>query len=267
MKTLCLFLSCFLLSSCSSGYKSFYTTVPGASPEMVASQRAQPAPATPRVERLAPGDPQAIATAYNQRGYQIIGYSSFNSGQNESEDAAIEQGKDVGADIVAIINPQYTGTVTSSIPITTPTTSTSRTSASATAYGPAGTATAYGNATTTTYGSSTTYVPVSVDRRDYGAVYLVKVKYKLGAYARDLSNEERQALQTNQGAVIYIIVDGEPAFHADLLPGDVVNSIGGTPTPNTEAFGKATAKHAGELVDIRFKRKGADMVKQVRLNQ
>jgi hypothetical protein len=254
-------------AGCSSGYKSFYQSVPGATPEAIAAKRANPPPAMPSIERIAPADPAVLGAAFNQRGYDVIGYSSFNSGARESEEGALKQGKAVGADVVVIVNPQYTGTVTTQMPLTTPTTSTSYTNATATAYGPAGTATAYGNATTTTYGSKTTYIPITVNRHDYTAVYLVKGTYKLGAYARDLNNEERQELQTNQGAVLYVIVDGQPAFQADLLPGDVVSRIGATQIPNAAAFTAATALYGGKTVDITFRRRGVEMTKQISINR
>lgn len=266
MRRLLLALAILSLGGCASGYSSFYQAYPGATPEAISQQRAGPPPAIPNVERIAPGDPAAIGAAMNQRGYQSIGYSSFNSGRSESEAAAVEQGRKVGADLVLIINPQYTGTVTTTVPITTPTTSTSYTTGTATAYGPAGTVNAYGSATTTTYGSKTNYIPIATNRYDYTSVYFIKGKFRLGMYTRPLSNEERQELQTNQGAVVTVIVDGTPAFNADLLPGDVITSIGGIPVSSPESFTAASAANAGKLAEIRYKRRGVDMTKQVQLN-
>jgi len=56
----------------------------------------------------------------------------FNSGRPESEDAAVRQGEEVGADLVLVLNPNYTGSVNSRVPITTPTTSTTYSNATAT---------------------------------------------------------------------------------------------------------------------------------------
>ena len=118
-----------------------------------------------------------VLDAYAKRGYVQIGNAMFNSGRDEPETAAVHQGQKVGADLVLILNPKYTGSVTSSVPITTPTTNLSYTSGTATAYGSGGTVTAYGNSTTTTYGTTTNYVPITVNRSDYGAVFFVKQRF------------------------------------------------------------------------------------------
>ncbi len=254
------------LVGCASGYSSFYTPATGATPEAIASLRAAPPPATPLLERSAPGNPEAILAAYAKRGYVMIGHSMFNSGSNESEASALKQGVSVGADLVLVLNPQYTGSVTSSIPLTTPTSTTSYTTGSATAYGPGGTVNAYGNSTTTTYGSKTTYIPMTVHRSDYGAVYFVKQRFNLGAFVRDLNDAERQELQTNQGVVVLTIVDDTPAFRADILPGDVILAIDGVRVPNQENFGRMTAERKGKLITVSLSRKGQPLEKTVQLN-
>ena len=221
-----------LLGACASGYKEFYKPNQNATPEVIATIRVAAPPTNPAIERSQPGDNRIILDAYAERGYFMIGHSMFNSGRTESEDAAVGQARVVGADLVLILNPKYTGTVTSSVPIATPTSSTSYSSGTATAYGPGGSATAYGSGTTTTYGTSTTYIPVTVNRMDFGAVFFIKQKFGLGALFRDLTDSERQELQTNKGVAIRLVVDGMPAFNSDLLVGDIVSAIDGTPVLN-----------------------------------
>ena len=255
-----------ILAACATGYESFYKPATGATPEAIAAGRAAPPPVTPILERSAPGDADAILTAYRKRGYEMIGYSMFNSGRGESEAAAVKQGQTVGADLVLIFNPQYTGSVTSNIPITTPTSTTSYTTGSATAYGSGGPVTAYGNATTTTYGSKTTYIPMTVNRSDYGAVYFFKPHFNLGAYVRDLNDAERQEMQTNQGVVVLTIVDDTPAFRADILPGDFITAIDGERVPNQVGFGKLTAARKGQLIKVSLVRRGQQLDKTVQLN-
>ncbi len=168
------------LIGCTSGYTQFYKPAPGATPEKIEKARIAPPPITPQVEYS--GMP-LIWEKYAQRGYAPIGSSSFNSDRNESDQNAIAQGQEVGADLVVIINPQYTGSVTSQVPITTPTTETSYSNESATAYGARGSVTAYGNSTTTTYGSRTDYIPITTSRYNYGAAYFIKRNYLFGASA------------------------------------------------------------------------------------
>ena len=110
-----LFFTLFL-TAC-SGYKEFYKQAPGTTPETVATMRVAPPPAIP-IERAQPGDSMTILDAYAKRGYIMIGSSMFKTGHPESEDSAVRQAQDVGADLVLILNPRYTGTVTYDIPIT-----------------------------------------------------------------------------------------------------------------------------------------------------
>jgi PDZ domain len=255
-----------IVSSCASGFKTFYTPAANATPEAIAAKRAAAPPATPILERSASADATTILAAYAKRGYVVIGHSMFNSGKNESEASALKQGQAVGADLVLVFNPRYTGTVTSNIPVTTPTATTSYSTGSATAYGSGGTVSAYGNTTTTTYGSETTYIPVHVNRSDYGAVYFVKQRFNLGAFVRDLSDAERQDLQSNHGVVVLTIVDDTPAFRSDVLPGDVITAIDGAAVPNQAGFGKMTDERKGKLITITIVRQGQTLSKAVQLN-
>lgn len=101
-----------------NGYSKFYRSVPGATPEEIAQLRASPPPDTPFVTRASKfPDPKALF----QQGYGVIGYSSFNSGHKEPDSEAIAQAKKLGADLVVIVDPSYTGSVTSQLPLTVPT--------------------------------------------------------------------------------------------------------------------------------------------------
>ncbi|MEE5127614.1 PDZ domain-containing protein [Pseudomonas alliivorans] len=255
------------MAGCASGYKEFYIPSSGATPEEISANRASTPPTTPLIERSAFGDSDQIVDRYARRGYVIIGESRFNSGERVSEEDALEQGKAVGADMVLVYLPKHTGSITSSMPITTPTTSTSFTSGSANAYGPGGPVTAYGNATTTTYGSTTTYVPITVNRSDYGAVYFVKGRFRLGAFVRNLNDLERQLLQTNQGVVVRTIVDDSPAYKADVLLGDMLVAIDGEKIPNEEGFTKMIAARRGQAVRLALIRNGTPLSKTIQVGK
>jgi hypothetical protein len=256
-----------LLGGCASSYKTFYKQQPDVAPETISVWRVNPPPAVPMLERTASNNVDAILATYAKRGYQLIGYSIFNSGANETEASALEQGKEVGADLVLVANPRYTGSTTSTIPIVVPTTTTSYTTGSATAFGNGGSVTAYGNARTTTNGSQTTYIPVTTHRLDYGAGYFVKRRPGLlGTLVRDLNDSERQALQTNQGVVVTVTVDDTPAFNADILPGDVILSIDGIAVPNRNGFSRMAPQMNGKLVSITLVRNSQRIEKRVQLN-
>lgn len=254
-----------LLVGCASGYKEFYKPANGFTAERIAIQRASPAPNQPQVERARPGNADEILAAYAKHGYVMVGNSMFNSGRPESEDAAVLQGKEVGADLVLILNPNYTGSVTSSIPITTPTTSTTYSTGTATAYGRGGPVTAYGSGTSTTYGTTTNYIPMTVHRSDYGAIYFIKQKFSLGAFFRDLNDAERQELQTNRGAVARLIVDGTPAFNADLLVGDVFIAIDGAPIASSQALSEMVRERSGKAIVLSVLRRGQKIEKSIQL--
>ena len=255
-----------LVGGCASGYKEFYTPAQGATSEKIAELRVAPPPTTPIVERAQPTDGKTVMDAYLKRGYAVLGSSMFNSGQAVSEDAAILQGKEVGADLVLILNPTYTGSVTASVPIATPTTSTSYSTGSATVYGANGSVTAYGSGTTTTHGTKTTYIPMTVHRSDYGAVFFVKRRFELGVGTRDLNDSERQALQSNKGAVVGMVVDGTPAFDADILVGDVLTTIDGLVIQNADSFIALQHERRGKHVALSILRRGQRIEKIVPLN-
>lgn len=258
--------STILLGGCASGYSQFYQPASGLDLERIYSSRATAAPAQPVVERGSAGDPDQVLAAYAKRGYLMIGSSTFTSGRKETDESAIQQGKSVGADIVLILNPSYAGSVTSSLPITTPTTSTTYSNATATAYGVGGPVSVFGSGTTTTFGTSTNYIPVTTHRSNFGALYFVKQKFALGAFFRDLNDLERQSLQTNRGAVVRLVVDGSPAFNADLLIGDIFLYIDGLMITNSESIGQVLNDRKGNNILISIIRNGQKIEKQVRLN-
>lgn len=254
------------LTACASGYKEFYQSNPNLPPERIAALRVNPPTGQPIVERSRPDAAERILDAYAKRGYIMVGNSMFNSGRPESEESAIQQAVAVGADLVLILNPTYTGSVTTALPITTPTTTTSYSSATATAYGRGGTVTAYGSGTTTTYGTQTNYIPMTIHRSDYGAVYFVRQRFGLGAFFRDLDDSERQRMQTNRGAVARLIVDNTPAFNADILVGDIIVAIDEQPISNAEFLSRMLAERRGKPVRLTVVRNGNQLQKDVTLN-
>lgn len=253
-----------LLNGCVNGYAKFYHQAPGATPDLVAARRVAPAPAVPQIERWS-GSPEDAYKHFAQMGYLSIGYSSFNGGGGATEQQALDQGKKVGADIVVVLAPHYTGTRSTVVPIVTPTSNTSVTNATATAYGAGGTTTAYGTATTTSYGSQTNFVPISTDRFDFGAIYLVKARMSLGLLFRDLNDEERQALGSNSGVVVTTVVDGTPAFAADILPGDIVTTVDGERTSVAMMNERMPGLH-GKTITLTIHRASGDLQKTVTLN-
>lgn len=266
LKRLAAITATLALGACASGYAEFYKPVPGATPEAIAAVRVAP-PGEPVVDRVSTsGDTGALVDAYAKRGYVLIGSASFNSGKRQSEAGAIEQARKVGADLVVIMDPRYTGSTTSAMPITSPTSTTSYSSGTATAYGPGGTVTAFGSGTTTTYGTKTTYVPFTVHRSDYGAGFFIKQRWGLGVVGRDLNDAERQELQSNKGYVVRLVVDGTPAYMADILPGDIITAVNGEAVAGREHGSSLLRDRAGQKVKLSIYRRGQKLDKDVQLN-
>lgn len=250
------------ISACASGYKTFYHSVPGATPERIAATRDAPPTGTPIVDHTSL-PPEEIRNQYAAAGYAAIGWSSFNGGAGAADSGAISQAKAIGADLVVISSPSYTGTKSSVVPIVTPTTSTSYTSGSATAYGGYGApVTAYGSSTTTTYGTKTNFIPVNVDRYDYAAVYMVKQKVRLGIQYRELTNEERAAQQSNRGAAVTAVIRGSNAFRNDILVGDVILSVNGEPVDGPDELGRMIEADRGTEARLRIRR-GESIIEKV----
>ena len=255
-----------IISGCASGYKQFYKTADGIDQSVISQIRFSKFNGNPIVKKGNFGSIKEIVRSYEKQGYTVIGSSIFNSGREESEDSAIKQAVSVEADLVVILDSVYTGSVTTSMPVTTPTTSTSYSTGSATAYGSNGPVSVYGSSTTTTYGTQTTYMPIAVHRQDYGAIYFIKQKYMLGIYIRDLDDKERQSVQSNKGVVIRTVVDDTPAFNADLLPNDILTAIDGMPIANQSGFDHLLSSRAGREIVISLVRNGEKMDKIVKLN-
>lgn len=260
MKTLVLIcataIGALVLGGCASGFQSFYR--PTATTQQLQALRANPPPDTPELRQASFPVERAISEA-NREGYLVMGYSSFN-GAHGSDSSALAEGKRVGADLVLVFNPRYTGTRSGAMPITTPTSQTTYYNGTASAYGTGGYATAYGSGTATTYGSRTTYIPFHVNRFDFMTVYLFKVHVHVGWILRPLTDAQRQTLGSNSGAYVENVVNGSPAFDANILPGDIVTAVDGHPLGNAQTLAYLKSRY-GEPVTFTIYRNGSYLTK------
>lgn len=220
--------------------------------------------AEPKV--LSGNDPAEESKKMLEDGYLLIGYSSFTSGGIDQNDA-VELARELKADVVIIFS-EFLNTVSGTVPINTPTTQTTYSTANATAYGSNGTyANAYGSGTSTTYGNRTTYMPFSVNRYKQGAQYWIKAKPPtFGAFTKDLSEDKKQETESNKGVEIDIVIKNTPAFNADFLAGDVIKKIDNVEINQKEDYGKALRALTGKKVSIEFLRKGKPLKKVVTFN-
>lgn len=253
--------SSFFLAGCANPYSSFYTDL------------TQGRNITERPGFISSGEPKLYQGAnpedderkMMEDGYWMVGYSLFH-GRLISSDEALEQAIKAHAAVVLVYSA-YIDTLSGYMPITTPTTQTSTTSANATAHSLGGSyVNAYGKSRTTTYGSTSSYVPYHVDRYDQFATYWAKYKTILGGISRELNDEERKKMGTNKGVVIQFIVKNSPAFREDFLVGDIIRQVENTDISDPKDISELLANYQGRTVSISLTRNGQNIVKKVKLD-
>jgi len=210
-------------------------------------------------------NPDSDLVRLMEDGYSLVGYSSWNGG-TIGNGGAIKRAKEIHASVIVIYS-KYRGTLEGSIPLVLPNTQTSTTSMNGTVFGSGGNSSFFGTATTTTSGSSTINIPYSQQRFDYFVSYWIKLKSPiLGTILRPLSPELRAKIQSNKGALVIGVVKGSPAFEADIVPGDILKSIGDVDIIEVADYRRALGKYAGQIAVITVFRGGGDVTKNIQLN-
>jgi membrane-associated protease RseP (regulator of RpoE activity) len=108
------------------------------------------------------------------------------------------------------------------------------------------------------------YAPVVSDG-DWMATYYVRFQLPFGATFRDLRADELATLGAAGGVRIGSVVDGTPASRANLITGDAVLQLNGTPVANRAAFQSLLRRHAGHAVTLTIVRNGETLQRMVRL--
>jgi hypothetical protein len=187
------FVIVFSLSSCANPYTTFYKGLPDARalpPYEVVSND---------IQIYQTNDFNKDVHILEKKGYMPIGQSFFNAANNKiSESKVRDQTKKIGAHLV-LTSSRYTNTATGAMPLTAPNTSTSYSTSNTTVYGPGGTANVRGTGSTTTPGNQTVMMPYSIDRSDFGAVYLVKIHPRVGIIAMAVDDETRKSARNQRG--------------------------------------------------------------------
>jgi len=255
LKLIVLVLIVFLFLGCASPFARFYNQMPTPRDRLIYHND------DPKM--FSGSDPEKDYIKLFEDGYLMIGYSSFNAG-SVHWNGAIAQAKKIKANIVVTYS-KYTKTESGVIPLTTPDRNISTTTSSGSVYGSRGAYGTYsGTSQTTTYGSSTTYMPYSIDRFEYLATYWVKAKSPtFGSLFHDLPIEIRQAMGTNKGVLVKAVVKNSPAYDSDIISGDVIKKVGDIEITDKHSFINALRKYAGQKVSMSLWRDGADLLKEV----
>jgi len=238
-----------LVTACANPYSQFYKGVPDARirPGYIAT--------TEQLKIYSTNDFERDRKALIQKGYIPVGESAFNAGADSVTEAQLrEQASKIGAHAV-LVSSRFSHTVSGAVPLTLPTT-TSYSSGTATAYGSGGSVTAYGSGTTTTYGTQTTYIPYTVNRSDFNAMYFAKIKPRIGFLAEPLDDESKRRLQSNSGVRVVVITEGSPAFDANVLPGDILISFGGETVRSIEHYQELLKSLSTDTVGLVLNRDG-----------
>ncbi len=240
-----------LLTACANPYSQFYNDQRG-------GRSLGEFPITDRYE----GEPQIYSTSDQERdgqslrekGYVLIGSSSFNSGAVDFKQA-VRHAKKVGAALI-LIQSQYTDTVT----VTS--------HHSGNVHGSGGYGSYSGTSTTTLPGESATHqIPYSVDLYDYNATFWAKSKpHSLGVHANDLTDDMRREIGSNRGVVVKVVVTGSPAFRADIMSGDIITKINDEVISDAQGFDATIARYAGQKVVLHTYRGGLEREVPLRLN-
>lgn len=191
MKLIFCLISATLLAACvvtQSGYEKFYS--PLLDPNTLQE-----------VELLAEGEEPLVIKSTSldndismlmSKKYIPIGRSAFN-GVLEDEKNVISQAKRLGAKVV-LTNARYTNTESS-------------------------TYSGYGDQILTS----------NYSLHDQTAIYFVKSnqKYRFGIKFRSLTQDDRIRFGRNTGAVVLVVIEGSPAFNANIIGSDLLVSVDG----------------------------------------
>ena len=216
-----IFMVAIAAPSYANDWEKFYKPLPFAAQRIPAQGEPEQVPST--------GDADRDLESMWRNGFAPIGFSSFNSPNSKTADA-VRLGKKLKANYV-MIGTNLASSTPSSVPMTLPKTTTSVSNGNASVYGSnGGYASGTYSGTTTTYGSQTTYIPVTINRFDKLAVYFGEVpKMGLGIMSRDLTAQDVAAIETRRALPVRFVRDASPAYVSDLLPGDIITQVNGQP--------------------------------------
>lgn len=181
------------------------------------------------------GEAKKDVAAMETAGFELIGYAAFN-GKESGQKTVAKQAKKVGATDVVYIE-HYTDTQNAG---------------------------AVGSTSYSRWGAFSFVTPMSVRRYDQLALYFRKApRDGLGVYPRPLSDDEKVSIGSNKGLVITAVMNGSPAFMADILPGDIVVQVNGHAVWDADSSKAAMESARGKTSEVQIIRAGQQITKQV----
>jgi C-terminal processing protease CtpA/Prc len=202
-----------------------------------------------------------------ERGYIMIGFSKFD-GPDEDVNLAIKQAKAAGADIV-LVQKKFSKTLTETVTFTEfPPDETTTIRENADVVGEKGVRRIERRTEVrTSRGPETVYVPKQVNYFEHSATFWRKMERPVfGAFVQELSDEQKQKLETNHGLVIRAIMADSPAHQADVLKGDIILKVDGVQVPSVRKFYEDLESKAGKQVELLILRGEKASTRKVTLN-
>jgi S1-C subfamily serine protease len=102
-------------------------------------------------------------------------------------------------------------------------------------------------------------MPYQFDRNNYDATFWVKrdtSKIMLGINPGALSDAQKHQLQRNSGIVAAVVVNGTPAFQANILEGDILLKVNDEDLIEPATMVAQMEKYAGQKVIFQTLRDG-----------
>jgi hypothetical protein len=281
MKDLIFFVFAAALTGCQTqaptpnGFAMFYQDeAQNLRPEVRA--RLLPPSGPPQIENVPLAQIQDETKRFLERGFVRIGVASF-SGPAGTRKQVIEQAVKVGAEIV-IIGSEFSHAMQgvrpslSLQPGQTYTTQERGTMTANTLQG-GNNAFAYGSyagsATTTTSPTvQTQYTPYQIPIFSQVASFWRRAKPGIfGASFAPIPEEMRAKLERNTGVSVVAIVEGSPAFKANIIRGDVIIKVANKPVDTVQELMDALLSYAGQKVSLTIIRDTKTLTLEVQLNE
>lgn len=267
MRVIVTVLLAVMLTACANSFKQFYK--PYADPLTMQDVELLPEGANPAIYKS--DDLKRDVGIALSKGYVMVGEASLN-GALQSEAALVSQAKAIRATMVLIVT-KFTDTRTVTTPLLLPNNQTTYNAGNTfgtvnNAYGRANYNGNY-SGTSTTYGTTVVPITTQQQRYDQNALFFVKStrKMRVGIQYDNLTPELRTRYERNTGVLIPVVMEGSPAFVANVLPGDVVIEVNGTPIIDRLQFQQVLSKAAASEGQVNFKllRNGSERLISMKL--
>lgn len=180
-----------------------------------------------------------------------VGYSSWDDEATDIQDDLIKKAKEINSCLVLVYRKQ-TGSEMEEMPVST--------------YMPSpffggGYYGGYGG-----YGGYTSYEPYTVLLYQYEIFFLTKMdRFYTGLYVADLDNNARKMIQSNKGVIVTLVVNGTPAYNADIIPGDIITKVGTSNITNYESFNQLIKFYQGQDTIFYINRSNKQITKTIHI--